>query len=108
MPTNSNNSYAVKDVSTSGSTAISSIASGTVAVSSLILANTGTSPITVSAYITRSSVNYYLVYQATVPVGGSLEVIQGNRVVMKTSDSLSVVSSTATSCDAFVSALTAT
>jgi hypothetical protein len=108
MPTYSNNSYAVKDVSTSGSVAISSIASGTVAVSSLILANTGTSPITVSAYITRSSVNYYLVYRATVPVGGSLEVIQGNRVVMKTSDSLSVVSSTATSCDAFVSALTAT
>jgi len=107
MPTYSNNSYAVKNVSTSGSTAISSIASGTVAVSSLILANTGVSPITVSAYITRSSVNYYLVYQATVPVGGSLEVIQGNRVVLKASDSLTVVSSTANSCDAWVSALTA-
>ena len=107
MPTYSNNSYAVKNVSTSGSTVISSIASGTVAVSSLILSNTGVSPITVSAYITRSSVNYYLVYQATVPVGGSLEVIQGNRVVMKTSDSMTVVSSTATSCDAWVSALTA-
>ena len=107
MPTYSNNSYAVKNVSTSGSVAISSIASGTVAVSSLILSNTGVSPITVSAYITRSSVNYYLVYQATVPVGGSLEVIQGNRVVMNTSDSLTVVSSTATSCDAWVSALTA-
>lgn len=108
MPTYSNNSYAVKDVSTSGSTAISSIASGTVAVSSLILANTGVSPITASAYITRSSVNYYLIYRATVPVGGSLEVIQGNRVVLKASDSLTVVSGTASSCDAFVSALTAT
>jgi hypothetical protein len=108
MPTYSNNSYAVKDVLTTGSTAISSIASGTVAVSSLILANTGISPITVNAYITRSSINYYLVYQATVPVGGSLEAIQGNRVVLKASDSLSVVSSTASSCDAFVSALTAT
>ena len=107
MPTYSNNSYAVKNVLTTGSVAISSIASGTVAVSSLILSNTGTSPITVSAYITRSSVNYYLVYQATVPVGGSLEVIQGNRVVMKASDSMTVVSSTATSCDAWVSALTA-
>jgi len=107
MPTYANNSYAVKDVSTTGSTAISSIASGTVAVSSLILANTGVSPIAVSAYITRSSVNYYLVYRATVPVGGSLEAIQGNRVVLKASDSLSVVSSVATSCDAFVSALTA-
>jgi hypothetical protein len=108
MPTYANNSYAVKDVSTTGSTAISSIASGTVAVSSLILANTGVSPITASAYITRSSVNYYLIYRATVPVGGSLEVIQGNRVVLKASDSLTVVSGTASSCDAFVSALTAT
>ena len=107
MTTYSNTSYAVKNVSTSGSTAISSISSGTVAVSSLILSNTGTSPITVNAYIARSSVNYYLVYQATVPVGGSLEVIQGNRVVMLTGDSLTVTSGTATSCDAWVSALTA-
>jgi hypothetical protein len=107
MPTYSNNSYAVKNVSTSGSVAISSIAAGTVAVSSLILSNTGVSPITVNAFITRSSVNFFLVYQATVPVGGSLEVIQGNRVVMKTGDSMTVVSSTATSCDAWVSALTA-
>ena len=107
MATYSNTSYAVKNVSTSGSTAISSISSGTVAVSSLILSNTGSSPITVNAYIARSSVNYYLVYQATVPVGGSLEVIQGNRVVLIASDSLVVTSSTATSCDCWISALTA-
>ncbi len=107
MTTYSNASYAVKNVSTSGSTAISAIASGTVAVSSLILANTSISPITVNAYITRSSVNYYLVYQATVPVGGSLEAIQGNRVVMQTGDALTVVSSASSSCDAWVSALTA-
>jgi hypothetical protein len=107
MATYSNTSYAVKNVSTSGSVAISSIASGTVAVSSLILSNTSSSPITVNAYITRSSVNYYLVYQATVPVGGSLEVIQGNRVVMIASDSLTVVSSAATSADCWISALTA-
>lgn len=107
MTTYSNTSYAVKNVSTSGSTAISSIASGTVAVSSLILSNTSTSPITVNAYITRSSVNYYLVYQATVPVGGSLECIQGNRVVLIASDSLTVVSSAATSADCWISALTA-
>ena len=107
MTTYSNASYAVKNVSTSGSTAISAIASGTVAVSSLILSNTSASPITVNAYITRSSVNYYLVYQATVPTGGSLEAIQGNRVVMQTGDSLTVLASAATSFDAWVSALTA-
>jgi hypothetical protein len=107
MTTYSNNSYAVKNVSTSGSTAISTIGSGTVAVSSLILSNTSTSPITVNAYITRSSTNYYLVYQATIPVGGSLECIQGNRVVMLTGDSLSVLASASSSCDCWVSALTA-
>jgi hypothetical protein len=107
MATYSNTSYAVKNVSTSGSTAISSIASGTVAVSSLILSNTSASPVTVNAYIARSSVNYYLVYQATVPVGGSLEVIQGNRVVMIASDSLVVTASAATSVDCWISALTA-
>ena len=107
MATYSNTSYAVKNVSTSGSTAISSIASGTVAVSSLILSNISASPVTVNAYIARSSVNYYLVYQATVPVGGSLEVIQGNRVVMIASDSLVVTASAATSVDCWISALTA-
>lgn len=107
MTTYSNTSYAVKNVSTSGSTVISAISSGTVAVSSLILSNTGSSPITVNAYIARSSVNYYLVYQATVPVGGSLEVIQGNRVVMITGDSMTVTASVSNSCDAWVSALTA-
>ena len=107
MATYTNVSYGVKNVSTSGSTVITTVSSGTVAVSSLILSNTSSSPITVNAYITRSSVNYYLVYQATVPVGGSLECIQGNRVILQTSDLLAVVASAATSCDAWVSALTA-
>jgi hypothetical protein len=48
-----------------------------------------------------------LVYQATVPVGGSLEVIQGNRLVMITGDALSIQNGSAASGDAVVSALTA-
>jgi hypothetical protein len=47
------------------------------------------------------------VYQATVPVGGSLEVIQGNRLVMITGDALSIQNGSASSGDAVVSALTA-
>jgi hypothetical protein len=47
------------------------------------------------------------VYQATIPVGGSLEAIQGNRVVMLTGDSLTVVASSASSVDCWISALTA-
>ena len=106
MTTYSNASYAVKNVSTTASS-VTSVSSGTFAISSMVFSNTSASPITVSAYVTRSAVNYYLVYQATVPVGGSLEAIQGNRVVLQTSDALVVLASAASSCDAWISGLTA-
>lgn len=104
MATYTNVSYAVKNVSTSGSTAVT-VSSGTLAVASLIVSNTVTSPITCDVYITRSGTDYYLVETATVPVGGSLEVIQGNRVILQNGDALKVKASAATSADAWVSAL---
>jgi hypothetical protein len=106
MTTYANTSYVAKNVGTSGAT-LTTISSGTAAIASCIVANTTSSPITASVFITRSSVDYYIVYQATVPVGGSLEVIQGSRVVLITSDLLKVVTSAASSADCVVSALTA-
>ena len=106
MAAYTNVSYAVKNVSTSGST-VTTVSSGTLAVASLVISNTSTSPITCDVYITRSAVNYYLVKTATVPVGGSLEVIGGNRVVLIASDALKVVTSAASSADVVVSVLTA-
>jgi hypothetical protein len=107
MTAYTNTSYAYKSVGTSAVNVISSVASGTVAIASLIVSNTTTSPITTSVYITRSAVNYYLLQNATIPVGGSLEVIQGNRVVMIASDALYVQNSVASSGDCWISALTA-
>lgn len=104
MATYTNVSYAVKNVSTSGSTVLT-LASGTLGVASLVVSNTSTSPITCDVYITRSSVNYYIVKGATVAVGGSNECIQGNRIVLQLSDILVVVSSAASSADAWVSAI---
>jgi len=106
MATYTNVSYGVKNISTGGSTVISSVSSGTVAVASLVVSNTSSSPITCDVYITRSSVNYYIVKGATVAVGGSNECIQGNRIIMQTSDIMVVVASAATSADAWVSGLT--
>ena len=106
MATYTNVSYAVKNVSTSGST-VTTVSSGTLGVSSFVVANTSTSPITCDVYVTRSATNYYIVKAATVPVGGSLEVIQGNRIILQTSDVLVVVSSAATSADAWVSGISA-
>jgi hypothetical protein len=106
MATYTNVSYAVKNVSTGGSTVTTVASSTTLAVASLVASNTSTSPVTVDVYVTRSAVNYYIVDGATVPVGGSLEVIQGNRIILQASDSLAVVASAATSVDVWVSGLT--
>jgi hypothetical protein len=106
MAAYTNVSYGVKNISTSGSTVTTVAASTTLAVASLVVSNTSSSPITCDVYITRSAVNYYVVETATVAVGGSLEVIQGNRLILQASDALVVVASAATSADAWVSGLT--
>jgi hypothetical protein len=105
MATYTNVSYGVKNISTSGST-VTTVSSGTLAIASLVVSNTSISPITCDVYFTRSAVNYYLVKAATVAVGGSNECIQGNRIILQASDVLVVVSSAATSADAWVSGLT--
>ncbi len=106
MATYANTSYVAKNVGTSAST-LTTVSSGTISITSLVVANTTTSPITCDVYFTRSATDYYIVKTATVPVGGSLEVIGGNRVVLIASDALKVVTSAASSADVIVSVLTA-
>ncbi len=106
MATYANTSYVAKNVGTSAST-LTTVSSGTIAITSLVVANTTTSPITTDVYFTRSATVYYLVKTATVPVGGSLEVIGGNRVVLIASDALKVLTSAASSADVVVSVVTA-
>ena len=107
MPTYAITSYVAKNVGTSASTLTTVAASTTAAITSLVVANTTSSPITTDVYFTRSAVDYYLVKAATVPVGSSLEVIGGNRVVLIAADALKVVTSAASSADVVVSVLTA-
>ena len=107
MATYANTSYVAKDVGTSASSLVT-VPSGTIAIASRVVSNTSASPITTDVYFTRSAVDYYLVKGATIAVGGSLEVIQGNRVVLIASDTLKVLNSAAASGDCVVSALTAT
>ena len=108
MATYTNTSYVAKNVGTSAST-LTTVASATTAtLTSLVVANTTSSPITCDVYITRSAVDYYIVKTATVAVGGSLEVMQGNRIVLIASDALKVVTSAATSADVIASVLLTT
>jgi hypothetical protein len=101
--------YLNKDVGTSAATVVTVGAATQTTVIGLSLANTSSAPITVSAYVTVSAVDYYLVRNATVPVGGSLVAVGGDqKFVMVTGDALKVVSSAAASADAITSVLNIT
>jgi hypothetical protein len=101
--------YFNKNVGTSAATVVTVASSTQTTIIGLSFANTTTSPITVSAYITASAVDYYLVKDATVPVGSSLVVVGGDqKTVLITSDALKVISSAASSCDVITSVLNIT
>lgn len=101
--------YLNKDVGTSAASVVTVGAATQTTIIGLSFANTSISPITVSAYITVSAVDYYLVKAATVPVGGTLVVVGGDqKTVLVTGDVLKVVSSAAASCDVVTSVLNIT
>jgi hypothetical protein len=101
--------YLNKDVGTSAATVVTVGSSTQTTVIGLSLANTTTSPITVSAYVTVSGTDYYLIKSATVPVGGSLVIVGGDqKFVMVTGDVLKVISSAASSADVITSVLNIT
>jgi hypothetical protein len=67
---------------------------------SVRMANTTTSTIQVDAYIKRSATDYYLIKNAPIVSGGSLELIDGgSKIVLASGDQLYVVSDTASSLD---------
>jgi hypothetical protein len=102
-------SYLNKDVGTSAAAVVTVGASTQTTIIGLSFANTTTSPITASAYITRSAVDYYLIKDATVPVGSSLVVVGGDqKTVMVTGDVLNVITSAAASADVVTSVLNIT
>ena len=101
--------YLNKSVGTSAATVVTVGSSTQTTIIGLSLANTTTSPITVSAYITASATDYYLIKDATVPVGGTLVVVGGDqKTVLVTNDALKVISSTASSADVITSVLNIT
>jgi hypothetical protein len=65
----------------------------------LDVCNTTSSGVSVDAYITSGGVNYYIVKTTPVPVGGSLQIIAGQKIVLSNGDILKVVSNTAASID---------
>lgn len=62
----------------------------------LDICNTSAGSSTVEAYIASGGQNYYVVKNAPVPVGGSLQVISGQKIVLEAGDTLYVDAITGT------------
>jgi len=100
--------YKLKNVGTSAVEAFGGNADSYDAIVGIRCANTTASSINFDAYITKSSVDYYLVKDAPLPSGSSLEIIaHGSKVVVESGDSLKLKSSAATSMDVLVSTVDA-
>jgi hypothetical protein len=70
------------------------------------VANITSSAINVDVYINDSSNDIYLVKDAPIPAGSSLQVLDGGaKFVVQSGDALKVVSDTASSADVWVSAV---
>ena len=110
--------YTKANVTTSTGTSADAVytvpSTGSVAMESIIigiyLSNTGTIGVTSSVFLdAMSGDDIYVVKDATVPVGSSLEVISGGKLVVQgngtTNDAVRVSCGTASSLDVSVSVL---
>ncbi len=74
------------------------------AIISVRCANTTTSTISVDVFINDGSNDYYLIKNAPIVSGGSLELIDGgSKIVMQNNDILKAKSDTASSLDVWAS-----
>jgi hypothetical protein len=80
--------------------------STTTTIIGLTLANTSGGGINVGVGITRSGAdNVSIIKNVPIPQGSTLEVMQGNKIIMETTDTLTIVSDTNNSLDASASIL---
>lgn len=109
MATTTFTSYINKNVGTSPSTVVTAAAGAQTNIIGMCVANTTNTAVTVSVYLTKSAVDYFIVRDATVPQGGALVPVGGEqKMVLSPSDSLRVVASTASCIDVITSALVVT
>ncbi len=66
--------------------------------------NTSGVSVNITVYVKNTSTNYYIIKDAPIPTGGSLELIDGgSKVVLQTGDSVEAYASAATSVDIITS-----
>lgn len=98
--------YTSNDVGTSASTIFTADSYDTVV--GISVANVTSSAVLADVYINDGANDIYLVKEAPIPTGSSLQVLDGGaKVVVQSGDALKVKSDTASSLDVWVSAVDA-
>jgi hypothetical protein len=93
-------------VSNSTTNVLSAGASATIILLSVLVSNKTGSSANVDIYlVTSTGDDVYLIRNAPVPAGSSLEIISGSKIIMESSDVLRARADTATALDISVSYL---
>jgi hypothetical protein len=93
-------------VSSSNTNILTAGGSATLIVLSALIANKTSNSVNVDLYVvTSSGDDVYLINNAPVPAGSSLELISGSKIILESSDVLRARAETATSLDITVSYL---
>ena len=91
----------------SASTTVLVTASGssTIVLLSILLSNKVASSTDVDVFLETAGDDVFLIKNAPVPAGSSLEIISGSKIIMEANDKLKIRAATASAIDATVSYL---
>tara|TARA_Y100000033_G_C2700939_1_gene88562 strand:- start:303 stop:644 length:342 start_codon:yes stop_codon:yes gene_type:complete len=93
-------------VSSANTNVLTAGGSATLVILSVLVSNKGASAADVDVYlVTNTGDDVYIIRNAPVPSGSSLELISGSKIIMESSDILRARSDTATTLDISVSYL---
>lgn len=88
-----------KNIGTSANTVYTAPSTQRSILIELDVCNTTAAGVMCDAYITSGGNDYYLVKNTPVPVGGSLQIVAGQKIVLYDGDAIKIVSSAASSLD---------
>ena len=90
----------------SATTVVTAGGSATLVILSILIANKTAASAQVDVFVVKNSGdNVFLIKNAPVPAGSSLEIISGSKIILESSDVLQITSNTASALDAAVSYL---
>ena len=93
-------------VSSSNATVVTAGGSATLVLLSCLVSNKTASSADVDVYlVTNTGDDVYIIRNAPVPAGSSLEIISGSKIIMEANDKLKIRAGTASAIDATVSYL---